>query len=87
MTRTRKILLATLAVGGLSFAGGAQAQYPAFPPYAGYSYPPPAATPPSWSYDPYTSGLADCPQWYPGLTSSCRELVPSYGQPNFRTRY
>lgn len=65
----------------------AQPLYPAYPynqvqqPYPYYPVP---VRPPSWSYNPYTSGLGACPQWLPG-DSPCRETMPpSYGQPNFR---
>ena len=59
---------------------GAQAQqYQPYPYYHGY--------PPSWSYDPYTSGMTSCPQWFPGQTTPCRdEMPPTYGQPDYRPR-
>ena len=70
------------------FIASAQPYYPPYPygwtPYP-HAYPAPVA-PPSWNYNPYTSGLSPCPQWLPG-DPPCRETMqPSYGQPNFRAR-
>lgn len=51
------------------------------------AYPPSPATalPPSWSYDPYTSGLGPCPQRGIG-DPPCKEFMePTYGQPNHWT--
>jgi hypothetical protein len=66
---------------------GAQAQPGPYPPYAyypPYPYYHAPASPPSWSYDPYTSGLGACPNWTPG-DSPCRErMQPTFGQPNYR---
>ena len=67
---------------GIGFAGLAQAQY-AYPPYAGYGYYGQTAAPQSWSYDPYTNGMASCVQWDPHDPESCARLVPSYGQPSY----
>jgi|HubBroStandDraft_6_1064221.scaffolds.fasta_scaffold443634_1 hypothetical protein len=56
----------------------AQAQYQAYP---SNQVP---APPPSWSYDPYTSGLAPCPQSSPpDLTRCSEQMPPSNGQPNY----
>lgn len=42
------------------------------------------ATPPSWSYDPYTSGLGPCPQKSPWDTQTCSQMMPpTYGQPSY----
>ena len=63
----------------------ANAQTPPYQPYAYRPYvdTPAPALPPSWSYDPYTSGLSACPQWTPG-DPACRDrLQPTYGQPNY----
>lgn len=73
--------LALLAAGGL--ATDAQAQYPAAP-YPAYPYYRPAPTPPSWSYDPYTSGLANCPQRTRTDPQCTESMPPTYGQPNYR---
>ena len=86
MTLKKSMLLIGLCLVGPALAGQAQAQYPAYSPYQGYPAYGPPVPPPSWSYDPYTSGLAACPQWYPGDPSSCRDLVPSYGQPLYHPR-
>lgn len=56
-------------------------------PYpSGQPYPPGPApvTPQSWSYDPYTSGMAPCPQGIPGDLETCaQKMPPTYGQPNY----
>jgi hypothetical protein len=47
---------------------------------------PVSAIPPSWYYDPYTSGLGPCPQRYQA-DPPCRETIdPSYGQPSYWPR-
>ena len=63
--------------------------------YAPYPYPPPGyaqapaispaqAAPPSWSYDPYTSGQTACPQKRQGDLQSCSQMMPpTYGQPSY----
>jgi hypothetical protein len=82
MTLARSILLAAICLGGTTFAAHAQWQYP--PPYP-YSQVP--ATPPAWSYDPYTSGFGPCPQRTPNDSLSCRDqMPPTFGQPDYRTR-
>ena len=86
----------TLAIAicllGAAAAEKAQAQYPA-EPYRQLSLQQPqavqqgTATPPSWSYDPYTSGLGPCPQHSPNDSLSCSEqLPPTYGQPSYWSR-
>lgn len=53
-------------------------------PYPYYQAPPAASLPQSWSYDPYTSGAAPCPQGIPGDLQRCaQKMPPSYGQPNY----
>ena len=74
--------LAAALLVGIGWAGAALAQY-AYPQYGGYPYYGPPAPPPSWSYDPYTSGLAACPQCSPLYPRDCTTLVPSYGQPSY----
>jgi len=75
--------LRTLAAAFLCLVGttlGAAAQY-YYPPYAYYQRP---ATPPSWSYDPYTSGQAPCPQGVRGDLQTCQQkMPPTYGQPSY----
>ena len=52
-----------------------------------YPYYQPRPTPPSWSYDPYTSGLGPCPQGTPGDLERCRDrMPPTYGQPSYWPR-
>ena len=52
--------------------------------YSPYAYSPAPATPPSWSYDPYTSGLSPCPQKTPGDLGKCGDRMPAtYGQPDY----
>lgn len=59
----------------------ASAQPFGYQPYPAYRPPP---TPPSWSYDPYTSGQTACPQKRPGDTQPCQEIMPpTYGQPSY----
>jgi len=42
------------------------------------------ATPPSWNYDPYTSGLGPWPQKSPWDTQTCSQIMPpTYGQPSY----
>lgn len=85
----KPLLLAALGLTIAAIVVPARAQY------APYAYPPPApayaqpispaqAYPPSWSYDPYTSGQAPCPQKRPGDTQPCSEIMPpTYGQPSY----
>jgi hypothetical protein len=65
----------------------AQAQpvpYPGYGYYPSYPYYQAPTAAPSWSYDPYTNGLAACTHWTPG-DSPCREQIqPSFGRPNFQ---
>jgi hypothetical protein len=87
---TRSMLFGALIATAAALPAGAQTVEPTpfpynwlFGPYQ-YAYTPTA--PPSWYYDPYTSGLGPCPQRYPS-DPSCREMMPpSYGQPSFWTR-
>lgn len=82
MTLARSIPLAAICLVGTAFVAQAQWQYP--PPY---SYAQVPATPPAWSYDPYTSGFGPCPQRTPNDSLSCREqMPPTFGQPDYRTR-
>ena len=77
MKCTRVILAMVFLTAPL--AAGAQ-QYPTAP----YQRP---ATPPAWSYDPYTSGLGPCPQKGPWDTQTCSQIMPpTYGQPNYRNQ-
>ena len=62
----------------------AAAQYPAYPYAQPYPLSPATAAPQSWSYDPYTSGAAPCPQGVHGDMQTCAEkMPPTYRQPNY----
>lgn len=74
----RAALLGAAMLLGSTLVAGAQAQYPAYP-YPYYQAPPS----PAWNYDPYTSGLANCPQRHPGEPPCSQMIQPSYGQPNY----
>jgi hypothetical protein len=74
MLLRKSMLLGAVCVVAMSFAIAAQAQYyPAPPPV--YYQPPP--TPPSWSYDPYTSRSSPCPQGVPGDLTMCQQRPPA----------
>jgi len=80
----KSTLLAMLFLAATTIAAAAQAPgYPA--PYSVVPAVSPAqAVPPSWSYDPYTSGQTACPQKRPGDTESCAQMMPpTYGQPSY----
>lgn len=89
----RSILLAATLLAATTIAAAAPAVAQGYPPppYAPYA-PVPAispaqALPPSWSYDPYTSGQAPCPQKRPGDTEPCSRIMPpTYGQPSYWAR-
>jgi hypothetical protein len=57
------ILLGPVALLGVTVAAHAQPLYQpyAYPYQVDPYYRVPPATPPSWSYDPYTSGMTACP--------------------------
>ena len=75
---SRTILLGAVLAGGVAFGASAQQPYPPYP-YGAQAQ----AVPPSWNYDPYTSGLGPCPQRYRG-DPQCRYTVfPTAGQPDF----
>ena len=77
----KSVLLGAMCLVGTGLV--AQAQY-ALPGPQYYQVP---ATPPAWSYNPYTSGFGPCPQRLPNDSTSCREqMPPTFGQPDFRTR-
>jgi hypothetical protein len=81
--RMRAGLLAGLMLVATAVAAAAQAPYQP-PPAAAYLAP---ATPPSWSWDPYTSGLGPCVQQNWGNSPPCRDFMePTYGQPNYWNR-
>jgi hypothetical protein len=91
--RGKSVLVGAMFLAGTVLA--ANAQQPQYQPYLSNqlalqpqyqsSYNQAPASPPSWSYDPYTSGFGPCPQRTPTDSDSCREqMPPSYGQPDYR---
>ena len=80
---------ALLAIG-MTFTAAAYAQYPAYQGQAPQGQAPyynPTHTPPSWSYDPYTSGLGPCTQKDHKDLAPCSDLMPpTYGQPSYWSR-
>ena len=81
----RPVLLAIGLLTVATIAMDAQAQYYPYPyPPPAYSYYQVPATPPSWSYDPYTSGMAACPQWRHGDPPCSYTMHPTFGQPDYR---
>ena len=79
MALRQAIVSGALGLAGIMLVGGAEAQYPAYPSY-GYQAP---AAPPSWSYDPYTSGLGPCPQRRQGDPPCSWTVAPTFGQPSY----
>ena len=75
------------ALCGAAMAQQYPQQYPSYPQqYAApqyYQANPAPAHPPSWSYDPYTSGLGPCPQRTRGDPSCADLIAPTAGQPNY----
>jgi len=81
---TSTLIGATLLVA-TAIAAAAQPLYPAYPYAQPYPSNPVTAAPQSWSYDPYTSGAAPCPQGMHGDLMTCAEkMPPTYGQPSYR---
>ena len=81
MTLRKSVLVAAMCLVGTTLAANAQPQYPAYP----YNPVPVTPTPPSWSYDPYTSGLGPCTNWSATDQAKCGDLSPpTYGQPTYR---
>jgi hypothetical protein len=83
MSLRKSILFGAMCLVATTLVAKAQAPYPAYQAYPN-NPPPRSATPPSWSYDPYTSGQAPCPQRMPGDTQTCQQqMPPTYGQPSY----
>jgi hypothetical protein len=85
MALGKSVLLGAALLIGASLTANAQYYYyPAqyyYPAAPGYQAPP---TPPSWSYDPYTSGQAPCAQGVHGDLQTCaQKMPPTYGQPDY----
>ena len=82
MTLKRLLLAAAICLAAPT-AGAVAQPYP-YPGQAYPAYQPPAPPPPSWSYDPYTSGAAPCPQGVHGDLQTCaQKMPPTYGQPSY----
>ena len=79
-TRAKPLALGAALAIGAALAADAQPQYPPYPPYPAS---PATLAPPSWSYDPYTSGLGPCPQRRPADPPCWQVMPPTYGQPSF----
>jgi hypothetical protein len=80
MRLTAAMFLAAICCASMIPGAHAQRYYPAYP----YAQPAAAPTPPSWSYDPYTSGAAPCPQGIHGDLQTCQQkMPPTYGQPSY----
>jgi hypothetical protein len=83
MALGKSALLGVVLLVGAGLTANAQYYYPAqyySPPAPGYQ----AAPPPSWSYDPYTSGQAPCTQGIHGDLQTCaQKMPPTYGQPSY----
>ncbi len=74
MARAKYTVLGAICLVGMAASAHAQPYYQAGP----------QPTPQSWSYDPYTSGAAPCPQGIHGDLMTCRQkMPPTYGQPSY----
>jgi hypothetical protein len=78
----KSLIVGAFLTAGMVSAANAQQAYPAYYPYYQAQ-----RTPPSWSYDPYTSGLGPCPQRFPSDPPCRYTMSPTYGQPNFWQSY
>jgi len=90
MILAKSLTIGAVCLAAAAFVGTAHAQYAPYP-YPAYPVAPPIspaqAYPPSWSYDPYTSGQAPCPQKRPGDLETCSQIMPpTYGQPSYWSR-
>ena len=89
MTRIKPVLFGAMILLGASVVADAQTpqpQYAGYPPIQYYPYNVPPATPPSWSYNPYTSGLGPCPERALGDDRCAERIAPTAGQPNYWVR-
>jgi hypothetical protein len=90
MTSIKPMFLGAAILLGASVVVNAQAQYTSqaqgYPPIQYYPYNVPPATPPSWSYNPYTSGLGPCPERARGDDRCAERILPTAGQPNYWIR-
>jgi len=90
MTIGRSLVIAAVLLAGTTLAAGAQSPYPYHSSFYPYYTPDPYGraplAPPSWSYDPYTSGLTSCPQRYRNEPPCRVTMHPTYGQPSYWAR-
>ena len=95
MTLIKSAFVSAVILLGATVAANAQWQYPVPPQLAANPYSQAyqvnpynqiPATPPSWSYDPYTSGLGPCPQRGAGDDRCSERISPTYGQPSYWSR-
>lgn len=89
MDARKWMLVGAVCLSAVAFAATAEAQYPSYTYSNNQAYPYGGAptAPQSWSYDPYTSGLASCPQRSPTDSLTCsQEMPPTYGQPDYWSR-
>jgi hypothetical protein len=85
----KSLPLGLLFLAVMASAAKAETSYPVSP----HAYVPPhvadqmaaaPAIPPSWYYNPYTSGLSACVQWSPNDPENCRDQkTPSYPWPAY----
>lgn len=75
----RPILMAAALLAATAIGAQAQAPIQGAAPYQARP-----ATPQSWSYDPYTSGMTACVQANWGNLPHCNYFIsPTYGQPSY----
>ena len=90
MTIGRSLVIAAVLLAGTTLTAGAQSTYPYYSSFYPYYTPDPYGrgplAPPSWSYDPYTSGLTSCPQRYRNEPPCRVTMHPTYGQPSYWAR-
>jgi hypothetical protein len=87
MKMSKLMLGSALLAVGLTAGAQAQQYLPQQVQYQAAPYQAPPQRPPSWSYDPYTSGLGPCPQKdHKDLTSCSQLMPPTYGQPSYWSR-
>lgn len=81
MKMSKLMLGSALLAVGLTAGAQAQQYLPQQVQYQAAPYQAPPQRPPSWSYDPYTSGLGPCPQKdhkdLRPVVSSCRRRTDS----------
>jgi hypothetical protein len=84
MPLLKSVLMGAGFLAAATLGARAQAIYQPYAYGPAYPYSPAAAAPQSWSYDPYTSGAAPCPQGVRGDLMKCSEkMPPTYGQPSY----